>query len=83
LEVPPVDVQSAVALAEAHANNGDTETAFRVLTAARAECDRRKAEMPYLCWHLFEELNVSPFLGRLHDDPRWPRFIAPPTPVAS
>jgi TolB-like protein/DNA-binding winged helix-turn-helix (wHTH) protein/Flp pilus assembly protein TadD len=83
LERQPGDVQSAVALAEAHANNEDTEIAFRVLTAARAECDRRNSETPYLCWHLIEELHVAPFLVRLHGDPRWAKLIAPPVPVAN
>jgi TolB-like protein/Tfp pilus assembly protein PilF len=83
LKVPPAEVRSAVMLAEAHANNGDTETAFGVLAGARAECDRRNAEMPSLHWQLFEDLSVSPFLGPLHDDPRWARLVAPPTPVAS
>ena len=50
LAVPPVDVRSSVALAEARANNGETEVAFSVLADARAECERRKGEMPYLCW---------------------------------
>jgi TolB-like protein/DNA-binding winged helix-turn-helix (wHTH) protein/Tfp pilus assembly protein PilF len=78
LEVPPLDVPSGVALAEAHAYNGEIEAAFRVLGTVRAECERRKAEMPYLCAHLFEELQLSPFLGPLHDDPRWARLLAPP-----
>ena len=83
LQIPPADVKSAVALAEAHANNEDTESAFRVLTAARAECDRKTTEVPSLCWFLIEELHVAPFLVRLHDDPRWARLIAPPVPVAN
>ena len=82
LEVPPVDVRSAVKLAEAHANNGDAETAFRVLAASQAECDRRKAEMPSLCWYLFEELSVSPFLAPMRDNPRWTRLLAPPASAA-
>ena len=81
LEVSPVDVRSSVGLAEAHANNGDIEAAFRVLDAAHAECNRRQGEMPYLCWHLFEDLNVSPFLAPLHDDPRWASLVAPPGPI--
>ena len=78
LEVPPIDIESSVALAEAHANNGDTEAAFQVLGATQAECKRREGESPYLCWYLFEDLNVSPFLGSLHDDPRWRQLAAPP-----
>jgi TolB-like protein/DNA-binding winged helix-turn-helix (wHTH) protein/Tfp pilus assembly protein PilF len=83
LKILPVNVRSAVALAEAYAYSGDGDAAFRVLAAARAECDRRKAEMPYLCWHLFEDANVSPFLGPLHDDPRWTQLVVPPDPEAS
>ena len=78
LKILPVNVRSGVALAEAHAYSGDNEAAFRVLAAARAECDRRKAERPYLCWQLFEDANVSPFLGPLHDDPRWTQLAVPP-----
>jgi predicted Zn-dependent protease len=83
LEVPPADVRSVVALAEAYANNGEIEAAFRALAIARSECDRRRTELPYLCWHLIEDSTISPFLKPLHGDPRWKRLIAPSHPAAS
>ena len=82
LQVPPANVRSSVALAEAHAYSGETEAAMRELAAARAECERRKGEAPHLCWRLFEALNVSPFFEALHDDPRWAQLSASPAPVA-
>ena len=83
LEIPPADVRLSVALADAHAFNGDTESAIRVLTATRAECDRKKDEMSYICWNLYENLNISPFLAPLRDDPRWARLIMAPGQAAS
>ena len=79
LKVPPIDVRSCVRLAEAHASSGDREAAFRILEAARAEGERRKAESPTLIWYLREELQLTPFLEPLHDDPRWAGLTARPS----
>ena len=66
-------VHGLLLLAELAAHRGDADVAFERLGAALRAHDSAQARLEFDLPH---EVLVSPFLRKLHDDPRWPTLLA-------
>jgi tetratricopeptide (TPR) repeat protein len=69
--------RDAVWLADVYCYRGMHEQAFAVLQARKETIARDQHFSAEKAWTFREDLRLSPFLKRLHDDPRWQELQAP------
>jgi TolB-like protein/DNA-binding winged helix-turn-helix (wHTH) protein/Tfp pilus assembly protein PilF len=75
----PVDIR----LAEVYAYRDMPEQAFRALQGVAEAIERNDAASASQLWSWQVEMRVSPFLRRLHGDPRWKQLMIEPLTVSS
>ena len=73
------DIMDDVRLAEVQAFRGQDDGAFATLNGKKAALFQRWGTTNPAVWYLQLESKLSPFLKRLHTDPRWAEFISPPS----
>jgi len=69
---PDSDILAKVAVAEVYAFRGNADEAFKWLASASQQVSEDRGHR----LQLTEEVNLSPFLDRLHVDPRWQSVLA-------
>ena len=67
-----------IRLAEVQAFRGQDDGAFATLNGKKSALFQRWGTTIPVVWYLQLEAKLSPFLKRLHGDPRWAEFISPP-----
>lgn len=70
------DIMDEIRLAEVRAFRGMPEAAFHTLSEKKAALARKWGKESIVVWYFQYEAKVSPFLKRLHEDPRWSIFIS-------
>ena len=72
------DIMDDIRLAEVQAFRGQDDGAFATLNGKKSALFQRWGTTIPVVWYLQLEAKLSPFLKRLHGDPRWAEFISPP-----
>ncbi len=73
----PSDIADSIRLAELYAFRGMSDEAFSTLRRQSDALEARdKAMAPAWIGYLHDQMRLSPFLGALRADPRWPAVLA-------
>jgi tetratricopeptide (TPR) repeat protein len=72
------DIMDEIRLAEVQAFRGLDDAAFATLDGKKAALFQKWGTTAPAVWYLQHESKFSPFLKRLHADPRWGEFSSPP-----
>jgi len=78
LAAAPKDIEDTIYLAEAYADRGLNDEAFRLLAARYRELELDREARPRARWFFQDEMHRSPYLTTLRADPRWGQMAAIP-----
>jgi hypothetical protein len=67
-----------IQLAEVHADRGETDAAFDLLTTQYREVERNRDSRPRDLWYFQDELRAAPYLKSLQADARWDEVATTP-----